>query len=871
MQLDFTLAITDNDWYPTAELSDFKTQSGNIPDIQDRMMLVFTGPGKMTAGDVSIECRSWINFDIMVEATEVGGGEFDTLVVITAPNGEIIGSNIEKVHLGLNKSSDTAPEWSSFAGTFVAAADEMPNIKGSLSVACDAAPAQLADASLELVLTHGENSHRMDVVCGKVQAFELPFGVYQVSANALVNADATRRANTLVSLSQIEIKQGSTSSLHIGFGAVEASTTLDLNLDFSEFADLEGEDLEVYYFENNIEKLRFIMRSGEEKRLEGLPVSGKFRLYIPALRLNNRHYDFPAMDGLLDGTLHRAVLVSGQVKMMMEDVTGAQPLTIQVAAENAVPGKKISLRITEESVTAPRNYRFDGIVAQNGSVQSRDAIVPGHYSVAAQTFIEDATLHYVESAPQLVVTQGQAARLDVSIVTGADLRVKGFPEFLTFGGCANMSPTNVDDFATARISSIFKYSGDDGMGDAGDFLDPAKEPTLQVINMARDVSAKLGGESVLPMMVSYTCNLSLGDVLNIIKDPERHMYSFANFIQALQMAQGMKDEQHPVPAGFIVNPDYLGECQKTGLLPTHAIPVRQPLAEALAHHNIDIEVPAAITDTLKGYIMGVNWLVRAVAPDVVLGWQVNLWGVGGSQWVYSDFEYETAFNPATQQMERMNYTPALAGQKTAEYALLVGVFDEIPWNNNGQACVAKGADFMAVDRYEADDFTIRSWANGYCYSPYEWDRTFDFCAAVSRHLRMPVLPWQFPASHLATEADAVADDFNDQHWGSGGSYILGHPEVGSDVNAINPKLLDMAFNPSFEDMMTGSPRALFGRTTWDITEPRYVDFPAMGIFHVQLGGGATTGVVSAVGDTSGWVRNKLKAYRNTPVAFKDKK
>ncbi len=32
-------------------------------------------------------------------------------------------------------------------------------------------------------------------------------------------------------------------------------------------------------------------------------------------------------------------------------------------------------------------------------------------------------------------------------------------------------------------------------------------------------------------------------------------------------------------------------------------------------------------------------------------------------------------------------------------------------------------DFIAVDRYEADDFTIRSYANGYCYWTHEWQRT----------------------------------------------------------------------------------------------------------------------------------------------------
>ncbi|NGD62023.1 hypothetical protein G5630_27310 [Klebsiella quasipneumoniae] len=42
------------------------------------------------------------------------------------------------------------------------------------------------------------------------------------------------------------------------------------------------------------------------------------------------------------------------------------------------------------------------------------------------------------------------------------------------------------------------------------------------------------------------------------------------------------------------------------------------------------------------------------------------------------------------------------------------------------------------------------------------------------------------------------------------------------------------------------------------------------IFHVQVGGGATTGVVSTVNNnSSSWMRAKLAAYRNNPVKLKD--
>ncbi|MBW7984038.1 hypothetical protein [Enterobacillus tribolii] len=872
MQLTFSLSINDNAWYPTAELTGFKSESGGSADVHNKMVLVFTGPGKVAEGDINVESSPWREFKKTVESSEVGSGLFDIKVTLAPVDGQPLGDAVSKVHIGLNKSSDTAPEWSDFADTFAAAADEDPAVAGMLVVNCAAAPAGLDGTELELVLVRGDSIERLAPKFGQVSSFPLSIGTYSVSANALKTADATLCASTTLSSGEVAIKKGESAALNVAFGAVKRGTTLDVTLDLSAIPELAGEDLQVRYAENNVVKMSFTLQSGQTQRLEGLPVAGGFTVSVAGLKLNNTDYQFSDRAGNLDGKYHQVDFTGLQVSQKDERVSGAQKLTVNVRAEKAVAGKALTLRLVDTSSSVAREYRIDAIPAQNGSVVSPFTVAPGTYAVKSDSFILDSIVHYTDVTPSpLTVVSGAAASLTLEIIEGADLRVKGFPDYLSFGACANMSPSNVDDFVAARVSSIFKYSGDDGMGDADVFLAPEKEPTNQVIQMARNVSAKLGDAMpVLPMMVSYTCNLSLGDVEKIIKDPVRHKYSFANFIQALQMAQAMKDDEHPVPAGFIVNPDYLGECQKSGFAPTLAIPVREPLAEALEHHGVDIAIPAGITNTLKGYVKAVNWLTRVVAPDVVLGWQVNLWGVAGSQWIYHDFEYEVVFDPADGKNKKMTITPQRAGQLTAEYALLVGIFEDTAFERrDGTKDVAKGADFMAIDRYEADDFTLRSYANGYCYSPYEWARTFDFCAAVSRYLRKPVLPWQFPASHLATKMDQVDAAFDEQHWGSGGSYILGHAEIGSSVDAINDTLLDLAFSPAFVDMMGNDTRELFSRHTWDLTEPKYMDFPARGIFHVQLGGGATTGVVSAVGDTSNWVRNRLNVYRNNPVPFAD--
>lgn len=862
MQLNFALNFSNDTWYPTADISGFKTATGASVDIKEKMVLTFSAPGKITEGDINVSTNPWIALTTKIESSEISTGIYDIKLTITATDGSAIGNAISQIHMGVNVSSDSAPKWETFRDTFTIAADEETQVAGELMVNCAAFPAGLENTTLELVLVRGEKREVLHPEAGAT-TFALTAGTYSASATELRTTDGTVRATVTLSASDITIVKGQRTTLEIAFAPAERSTTLDIAVDLPATHALYNEALRVVYLENGVEKEHYTMRAGQKQHLEQLPIHGNYSVRIDEVKLNNVHYIFDALNGALDNHFHTLAFTAAQIRQSDDIQPDSAKLTINVQAEKTVAAA-FDLRL----INGARQYHFTNLPMQNGSHAQSVLIARGEYQIASATLIHNGVVYYIDVAPQILRVENNASQtVTVTITEGANLHVKGFPDFLSFGGCADMSPSNVDDLAEARVSSVFKYSGDDGMGDASGYLDPAKEPTPKIIEMARNVSAKTG-ESVLPVMVSYTCNLSLGDVENIIDDPLRHKFSFANFIQALQMAQAMKDDEHPVPAGFIVNPDYLGECQKYGFSPAYPIPVRQPLSEAMAHHGVNVAIPAGITDTLKGYIKAVNWLVRVVAPDVVLGWQINLWSVGGSQWVYSDFTYDDVFDPIDDTKKRMTIDPALAGKLSAEYALLVGIFEETSYTDGkGASAVAKGADFMAVDRYEADDFTARAYKNGYCYSPFEWDRTFDYCASLSRHLRQPVLPWQMPASRIASVSEEVGE-LEAQFWGTGGSYLMGHPEIGSSVKAINPDLLNIAFLDAHVSMMGRNVQELFSRHEWDFSAPKYQDFPSRGIFHVQVGGGATTGVVSAVNrNSSRWMREKLKAYRDAPVKF----
>ncbi|KAK5997436.1 hypothetical protein PT974_02793 [Cladobotryum mycophilum] len=412
---------------------------------------------------------------------------------------------------------------------------------------------------------------------------------------------------------------------------------------------------------------------------------------------------------------------------------------------------------------------------------------------------------------------------------------RGFPDFLSFGGFADLTYQNEEEFVAARVSSIFGYAGIDGAGDSTTFLvDDFK--TRRVISLAKSVQEGVGGgHTVLPVLVSYTCNLSLGDAQAGLQNAEGLGHGFANLILSLRVAKESTSGESPVPAAFIINPDFLGEAQRN-LSNEYQLPVREPLQSALDHQAVDAEIPDTITDSLRGYVQAVNWLIRTVAPDMSFGWSASIWGAGSSGWVYSS-----------------DQSPAEVAKVTADYIKFLGVYD-----------AEYAPDFLAVDRYEADDFTARAYMNGYCYGPTEWGRFFDFCKALHENLSVPVLPWQIPASHIPTQADNVEDEFDAQHWGTGGSYVLGDTAVGSDVNNINQKVLSLGLNASLT--WTNSIEELFQRAEpFDLSKPAYQDFPPGGIFAVLLGGGATTGVISTVGDGGSWAREKLAAYSKNPV------
>lgn len=603
----------------------------------------------------------------------------------------------DKLTWGIN--GDLTHDTDTYVNSFELYADELPS--GYVEIQCaDAPDPALKNAKQVIYLEQDSTRESHYVGPGETISPSVVSGNYTVKVDDLADEAQTVVATAIVSPDQITVVTGETTTVKVTYGNVSKYSAL--NVEVGQLpSPIEKEQLHVTVVKTSTGELLadFSSPGNRKTELRRLPSSGKADINAQ-ITLNNVKYSFFSTISL-SNTLFKVSIDQDNIKSKEIDSSGFVDLPISLLSDVTDPDTVISVRLSSE---ASDLIYEQAIPVSQGTVKLEVPVAPGDYNVAVKGFISDWTVYAVESPRTLTVASDGSTTLQLTARRGANLKVKGFQEFLSFGALSDLVDLDGTAFVAARASSLFKYAGNDGAGDPGINLvdDPA---TTKTVELAAKIESQLEGDhSVLPIMISYTVNLSLGDVISQLTNETQLAHSFGNLILSLKLAK--EASKKPVPAGYIVNPDFLGECQK-GVRPDFVMPVRNSLEEALNYRNVDVEVPSAITDTLKGYVFAVNWLIRTVAEEVTFGWQVNLWGVGSSEWVYLD------------------ESPAEKARLTANYIKELGVYDS-----------EYAPDFLAIDRYEADDFTQRAYVNSYCYSSYEWGRFFDFCSTLSLELQV---------------------------------------------------------------------------------------------------------------------------------------
>ena len=704
-------------------------------------------------------------------------------------------------------------------------------------------PDDLVGTGQVLTFTDGALVIQTTVKAGPPSSFQIVPSTFIVSAAELTNDDQTLVATSQVFPSTISVENGKVTALKVTYTDVKHFSAIDVII--SDISPLQNEQLYGTVTSSVGKLTNFTISTNQRLTLYRLPQSGTLDIGIGTITINNVPYSFTTQSVDASAKPHQAVTFQKAVPGQPIIPPDSVKLPIEVKTEVASDATfTVQLRLL------PDNYIYKQQLKANAGTTDFAAVAPGNYTVQVSGFVHNFTVYNPEAPSTLTVEKDGTTKLTLQFNTGANLKVPGFPNFLSFGGCTTGDINEAGDFEYARASSIFKYAGNGGDGDPTVDL-PRDLSTINTIKLAGKIGKDLKTQA-LPVMISYTCNFSGGGTGNL-GNPEQLAHSFGNLIVSLidanETIKGLEDPSSVVAVGYIVNPDFLGECQKyqpdpsapKGLSPDFPVKVSQALTIALKTRGISVDIPASIKDTLSGYVLAVNWLLRTIPLTlnfgfiVTFGWQVNLWGSGSAVWIYGETD------------------PAIIAQTTVDYIKTLSLY-------NGPYY----PDFLAVDRYERDDFTIE--AQDYRFGPHEWPRFFGFCKAFSLSLKVPVMPWQIPASHVPLINDPVVN-IEKEHWGTGGSYILGDKGLGSDYHNINPKILAYRFNRTLVRYKTVED--LFARQPFDWSKPAYRDFPLRGIFAVLLGGGSTTGIVSNIGNPGNFVRDRLRAYMEHPISTDD--
>ncbi len=191
---------------------------------------------------------------------------------------------------------------------------------------------------------------------------------------------------------------------------------------------------------------------------------------------------------------------------------------------------------------------------------------------------------------------------------------------------------NFDQLVKRPVRSVFTYA----QGGGGDAYNLQKidtpNKTLKILEQARKLEDIYDNQrQVMPVIVVYTAGGSTGvETINIdLGQDSRYADNlwkrYYNLIRIAQVSESYKDEKHPTPATFVINPDLLGEinksCQKyycPVAYKTMAIPTHAALLKAFSSLHADgylnqlPDIPDDLQSdqlNLAGYIKSVNRLI----------------------------------------------------------------------------------------------------------------------------------------------------------------------------------------------------------------------------------------------------------------------
>ncbi|GAA0371575.1 hypothetical protein GCM10009092_39880 [Bowmanella denitrificans] len=443
-----------------------------------------------------------------------------------------------------------------------------------------------------------------------------------------------------------------------------------------------------------------------------------------------------------------------------------------------------------------------------------------------------------------------------------DLYVKGWPNTLAMGTLVDNDPADNAELAASKVNAIYQYAGD---AVRGQLLTP--DATRQTIAQARQI-----GSQVRSVLVATTANASTGTDLG-----SEDILTYANLVvhyrnlirQAAQM-QLAKDANHQHPATLLLNGELLGqwfEAQNdfATLFGSQGnwtpVQVVQALQEAISLdsgyqlldnsgnpqslgslynlNNLQSEAAGLLSDDLKGWIQSQHFILKRFSPDVPFAWVVNLEGPANTATLQAQYSgLQAVWNGASEPM--------------AAFIHELGLFDDVDLR----------PDFLAFDKGNDDGFSPSGKAL-HGFGPRQWENYLNYVRQISDYFEVPAMLWQLPGGHLATNGEATGSYDLANHSASAGSYFMGDKNIGTNLSAIRPAVLNIALDANNYDNAT-SVAALLGQESnhdWGVSRLRHAAFA--NVFAILWGSPTSTTVVPLGShNDNGWLKNKIVAYQD---------
>gem|GEM_PF-7061320 len=548
-------------YYGTVVISNIRNDDGSAVNAESFLSFHFIAPVPASTA-LQISTVPWMAFSSEVKNQPIDDENVSVMIALKPVSGQKFSLSVKDcITIPFDAPQATTsllPDMLPVCCTKInIIADDFPTTEGTINFNCATSPdaKKLNNIKPALKLSYGEIIQNVELNPGKEQQVSLLSGRYTIEAQTLENKEATAVVSVVASPRFADVIAGKTSQVDVTFGKVNYFSAVDLKIEKVE--EVGNEKLHVT-LKTREQTHSFDTAAGKSTNIRYISPEGDLSTYITPFKLNNKNISFNVPILKLNSNLISHVITHDMMECTDVKPTSLQKLNIEVSTKVKIE-KKITIRLLSDEM----NYVQD-IEIKNKTIIFPLAVIPGTYKVIIENFIDNKVLYVVKSYESLVVNTTSENILNIEIKPSANLSVRGFPDYLSFGGCVTFEGNNKDLLVHARASSIFKYAGTGGDGNPNEFLSK-DDATVNSINLARTIENELPADgNVLPVMISYTVQLSGGGISGL-SNKDAHMHCFGNFILALTTAQNKQDAAHPVPAGFIVNPDFLGECQKTKL------------------------------------------------------------------------------------------------------------------------------------------------------------------------------------------------------------------------------------------------------------------------------------------------------------------